>query len=83
MKTKLIALGNNKVITIPPEILEKWQGIDTFEIKIENNHLAIYPINKPRDNWEQQFKQLDHKHREELIINDNILNEWDREEWQW
>lgn len=83
MKTKLISIGDNKVIAIPPEILEKWQGIDTFEIELENNHLTIYPINNPRYDWEEQFKQSANQESQEILVNDHILNDWDQAEWQW
>jgi virulence-associated protein VagC len=72
MKTKIITIDHNQAITIPPEILKNWEGIDTVDIQIENNYLIVYPIIKPRHNWEEQFKQ-----------NDDIINEWDQEEWQW
>jgi antitoxin MazE len=83
MKTKLINIGDSQVIEIPKTILEKWSGSDTVEIKIKKNHLIIYPITKPRQNWEKQFEQLEDNPQNDLPINDDIINDWDQEEWQW
>jgi antitoxin MazE len=83
MKTKIITVDHNQVITIPPEIIKNWEGINTVDIQIENNYLVVYPIIKPRHNWEEKFKQFPQKKQEELLINDDIINEWDQEEWQW
>lgn len=83
MKTKLINIGNSQVIEIPKILLAKWAEVDTVEIQIEDHHLIIYPITKPRQNWEKQFEKLSPNPQDELLINNDIINDWDQQEWQW
>lgn len=54
---------------------------DTVEIKVEGQGLKILPLRPVRADWDEAFARMAKKDDDRLLIDDEVLNEWEREEW--
>lgn len=82
MQTNLIQIGNSKGIRIPKTIIEQCGLLDNVEIEVKDNNLII-SASKPRQSWDQAFKQMAINDDDTLPNQEVISNKWDEEEWQW
>jgi antitoxin MazE len=58
MKTNVIRIGNARGIRIPKTLLEQCHLRDEVEIEVQDDHLVIRPIVKPRSGWEDAFRRM-------------------------
>ena len=59
------------------------EELDDVEIEVEKNQIIIRPLKNARAGWDAAFKIMAEKGDDELMIDKNIINAWDEEEWQW
>jgi antitoxin MazE len=83
VRANIIKIGNSKGLRIPKPILEQTGIMDDVEIEVGNNQIIIRPFKNARAGWDTAFKVMAEKGDDELIIDENIVNAWDEEEWQW
>lgn len=84
MKIKVIQIGNSKGIRLPQAILHQYQLKDEVMIELKKEGILISPLNKPRADWEEQFKHqsVEYTQKEKEWI--HIENKFDKEdEWTW
>jgi antitoxin component of MazEF toxin-antitoxin module len=84
MTTHLIDIGNSKALSIPKDLIEKYELENEIEIKPINGGIFISKRRKVREGWDKQIKKAiaagdepDHDPFE------NINTEWDNTEWTW
>ena len=82
MKTNIITIGNSKGVRIPKILLEQSKLGGEVELEVRGESIVILPAKKPRENWDEAFKQAKGNRDEELIGGD-MQNDFDREEWEW
>ena len=83
MRARIIKIGNSQGLRIPKPILEQTGIMDDVEIEVEKNQIIIRPIKNVREGWDAAFKIMGEKRDDELILDENMSNSWDEEEWQW
>lgn len=80
METAIIQIGNSKGLRLSKTILEKYNITEKVELILEKEQIIIKPIDKPRKNWENQFKKMSENKDDKLLIND-VFEDENLEEW--
>lgn len=84
MRACIVKIGNSQGIRIPKPLLDQTGIMDAVELEVEKNKIIIRPISNPRPGWDNAFRAMAQNGHDKLIDgNENILNSWDEEEWQW
>lgn len=81
MEAPIIKIGNSKGLRLSKSILEMYNIHDTIEIILEKERIILRPIEKPRKDWEAEFKKMHAENDDELLVNDVFDNE-SFEEWK-
>lgn len=77
MRTNIIKVGNSKGLILNKVILEKYGIKEEVNLKLEDDFLIIEPVKKPRDNWDNLFKEMRVQGDDELLIPDVFNGELD------
>ena len=80
MKTNIVTIGNSQGVRIPKILLEQSKLNGEVELEVRGESIVILPSKKPRENWDEAFKQA--KDDEEIIGGD-VQNAFDEDEWEW
>jgi antitoxin MazE len=84
MRIELVAIGNSRGVRIPKPLIEQCGFGDTVDLRVENDCIIIAPDRpSPRAGWEQAFRAANTAEADELLIDDGLLNDFDRDEWRW
>ena len=84
MKTNLIQIGNSKGIRIPKSFIEQYQLDGEIELIPSKSGLLITSSSKPRDGWEEIFKNSAAEQSDaESTAWQTFSNKFDNEEWSW
>jgi antitoxin MazE len=84
MKTNVIRIGNSRGIRIPKALLEQCHLRDEVELEVQNGHLVVRPVVKPRGGWDKAFRRMAHHRGDALLDQKSLpLTDWDKTEWQW
>ena len=84
MRTRIVKIGNSQGVRIPKLILEQSGIQDEVEIKAQNGNVVIFPVNRPRHDWNEAFRSM--RERDDDKMPDGDLtnqSEWDEDEWEW
>lgn len=80
MKARVIKIGNSKGLILNKNILDKYQIENEVNIRLEDDHLLIEPLNKPRAGWDKLFKAVKPANEEDNLMpdvfEDEELLEW-------
>lgn len=87
MTIKLIRVGNSMGIRLPKKVIEQFNFTDEIDAEIKKEGLLLkkkkVPRN-PRTGWENRIlREIEKGGYPEMLIPDNIENEFDESEWQW
>jgi antitoxin MazE len=80
METSIIKIGNSKGLRLSKTILEKYNIKEKVELILEKDQIIIRPIEKPRKDWDIEFKKMRLNDDDRLLMNDVFENE-NLEEW--
>jgi antitoxin MazE len=84
MKANIIQIGNSRGIRIPKVILEQTRLGKEVELEVEDQRIVIYPLARPRQGWDKQFKLMAENNEDRLIHEDvSMANQFDQGEWEW
>lgn len=75
MRVNIIKVGNSKGLILSKSILEKYQFKNQVNIRLEDQHLIIEPIDNPREGWDAQFAAEHSLEESELLIPDAFEDE--------
>lgn len=75
MEVNIIKIGNSKGIRLSKTILEEYQIDQTVELELKADHIEIRPKKRPRQNWDDSFKEMAKDGNEELLIPDIFEDE--------
>ena len=81
MKIPIIKIGNSKGILLSKTLLERYNFGEKIEIIMKHNHLELRPIDTPREEWVEKFKEM-HENGEDRLLIDNMLDDEHIEEWK-
>ena len=84
MRARIVKIGNSQGIRIPKPLLEQSGIMEDVIIEVENNQIIVRPISKPREGWDEAFRDMA-ENDDDLLIDSQapILHSWDETEWQW
>jgi len=83
MKTELIRIGNSRGIRIPKPMIEQCGLEGQVDLRVERNHVVISAARSPRQGWEEQFQPPGQRHSDEILLKEELENEFDHKEWRW
>ena len=83
MKTSLVRIGNSQGIRIPKAIIDQCGFEGEVEIAVKDRRLVIAAARVPRSGWSDAFRAMALAGDDELLLPDNLENEFDRTEWEW
>lgn len=78
MRLAIVSIGNSKGIRIPKAVLDKYQMKDSVEVEMHDDAIVLKPIRKPREGWEEAFRQMHQNGDDKLLIPDVF----DDETWE-
>ena len=79
-RTRIVRIGNSRGVRIPKALLEESGLAEDVELESTDGVIVIRPVCDPREGWEQAVESVGPA---ELIIQDDIPNTFDSEEWTW
>lgn len=83
MVIRLVQIGNSKGICLPKKVIEQFSFTDEIEAEIKKDGLLLKKKTKPRAGWKEQIlKDIKENGPPEMLIPDNIQNDFDVSEWQ-
>lgn len=80
MDVSVISIGNSKGIRLTKTLLEKYNIKDKIELILEKDFIILKPVAKPREGWENAFKEMHEKGEDTLLI-DDVFEDENLEEW--
>lgn len=84
MVIRLVQIGNSQGIRLPKKIIEQFHFYDEIEAEIKKDGLLLKKKTRPRAGWKRQILQEIKKNGcPEMLLPDNIQNNFDETEWQW
>jgi len=70
MRLAVVSIGNSKGIRIPKTILDKYKIGDSVEVEMREDGIVLKPVHKPREGWEESFRQMHENGDDRLLIPD-------------
>lgn len=84
MKVRIVRIGNSQGIRIPKPLIEQTGLEGEVEIRVQDDSLVISPATKPRDGWDDAFRQMAECGDDVLLDGDvHVRTVWEEEEWVW
>jgi len=85
MKATLVRIGNSRGIRIPKALLEQCNLDQSLavDLAVEQGHLVIRALARPRQGWEEAFRQMAAAGDDTLLDGDASTTAWDQSEWEW
>ncbi|MBD2751769.1 AbrB/MazE/SpoVT family DNA-binding domain-containing protein [Spirosoma validum] len=80
MRLAVVSIGNSKGIRIPKAVLDKYQISNSVEVEMREDELVLRPIRKPREGWEEAFKQM-HANGDDRLLIPDVFDDETWEEW--
>lgn len=82
MKAHLIRIGNSRGIRLPKVIIEQAQLTDDVLLEVRGSSVVITATKKPRHGWADAAKLL-HSNGGDSLLDPDLPNDFDHEQWQW
>ena len=83
MKTSMIRIGNSRGVRIPRPIIEQLHLGNEVDMSADQGRLIIQPLRRPRQGWEDAFKEASKVGEEPGLYEASPPTRFDREEWEW
>jgi antitoxin MazE len=80
--TKIVKIGNSRGIRIPKALLEQANLTDEVQLVLERGHIEVRPARKPREGWDEAFKEM-HERGDDKLIDEPVPTSWEEEGWEW
>jgi antitoxin MazE len=80
MEVSVIKIGNSKGIRLTKALLERYKIKDKVELIFEKNRIILKPVTKPRQGWDEAFKQMHQNGDDKQLIQD-VFEDENLEEW--
>jgi antitoxin MazE len=83
IKTRLIRIGNSQGIRIPRVVVEQTGLQGELELEVRRRQLVVRPVSRPREGWEDQFRQMADRGDDRPLWPESALSSFDEMEWEW
>ena len=80
METSIIKIGNSKGLRLSKTILEKYNIKDKVELILEKGQIILKPIDRPRRDWDEEFRKMHANGDDKLLMND-VFDDENLDEW--
>jgi len=80
MEASIIKIGNSRGLRLSKTILEKYHIKDKVELILEKGQIILRPIESPRKNWEEKFKEMANNNDDEPLM-DDVFEDENFDEW--
>lgn len=81
MKAQIIRIGNSQGVRIPKTLLEDGKLSGEVELELHEDGILIRSLQKPRANWDVEFKAIADADDDQHVS--NTPTEFEKKEWQW
>ena len=81
MEVSVVKIGNSRGIRLSKTLLERYKIRDTVDLIMEKGHIIIRPLSKPRNGWDEAFKEMNATGDDKLLI-DEVFQDENLEEWK-
>ena len=81
MKAQIIRIGNSQGIRIPKTMIEDGKLTGEVELELHEEGLLIRSLQKPRSNWDSEFKSVSESDDDQSI--GDTRTAFENKEWQW
>ncbi len=75
MRLAIVSIGNSKGIRIPKAVLDKYNMKDLVEVEMRDDGIVLKPVRKPREGWDEAFRQMHQNGDDKLLIPDVFEDE--------
>ena len=82
MKSQIIQIGNSQGVRLPKVLLEESRIAGEVDLELHPDGILIRSAQKPRANWNDQFKTMAENEDDELL-DDHAPTTFEKKEWQW
>jgi len=83
VKVKLVSIGNSKGVRLPQAFIKACGFGEEIEMRLEENEVILAASRRPREDWDAAFEGMAMPVGDPLLLPDNLVNDWDDEEWEW
>jgi antitoxin MazE len=83
LRTRIVKIGNSQGIRIPKILLRQAGLGDEVEVVVEGSQLLLRPVRRPREGWDDRFKEMAARGDDAPLIETSSLTMWDETEWEW
>jgi antitoxin MazE len=84
MRTRIVKIGNSQGVRIPKALLEESGLSGEVDISVHDGALVIAAAGRPRQGWDEAFRQMALRGGDELLDGDVETSEaFTEEAWQW
>ena len=83
IKTRLIRIGNSQGIRIPRVVVEQTGLQGELELEVRRRQLVVRAASRPREGWEDQFRQMADRGDDRPLWPEGALTSFDEKEWEW
>lgn len=80
MEIPIINIGNSKGIRLPKVIIDEYGLVKSVELILEDDRIILKPVSKPREGWEEKFKEMAENNDDALLM-DDVFEDENFEEW--
>lgn len=80
MEIPIINIGNSKGIRLPKIIIDEYGLVKSVELILEDDRIILKPVSKPREGWEEKFKEMA-ENKEDVLLIDDVFEDENFEEW--
>jgi antitoxin MazE len=82
LKARIIKIGNSHGVRIPKVWLDQLVLGGEVELAMEADQIIIRPAHRPREQWEEQFREMAARGDDELV-EAPAATQFDQDEWAW
>ena len=83
MKAKLVSIGNSKGVRLPQAFIKACGFGEEIEMRLKENKVILAASRRPREGWDAAFERTVMPGGDPLLLPDDLVNDWDDEEWEW
>ena len=81
--TRLVRMGNSRVVRIPNDWLKQLRVGDTVDISCRGEELVIRPAGyHPRQGWAEAARAMA-RNGDDALLDEWPPTQWDMTEWEW
>ena len=82
MRVNVVRIGNSRGLRIPKAILEQCGIGDAVDLAVEEGHLVVRPLRRPREGWAEAARTMSSRGDDELL-DPQTPTVFDDTEWKW